>query len=249
MFHDGSGSRSSHTRPRPHITFPFRPPRRLTRRQLLFSVLLCVVILSGVIGGWSTGVFTSHAAGPLPSAPASMTFQQFLQQGSAGPGRSGPFVFPRTGPQMPFSSKEQLTDFSHLPPSAQPVTMQPIQQTLDAPFLAGSAGVQPLDLASSDHRLEVQVTPGSLDLSDPWTFCWRSEPARFLPAPGDRCAGAPSPGHSPAHAGDLHLSLPARRTDRFEFEPRSPVADLARSGVCCTAGSSTRHGFSHRLAQ
>ena len=101
MLYDGSGSRSP--RLRLPIRFPFHTPQRLTHRYLLLSTLLLLVILSGVIGGWSTGLFISHAAGPLTSAPASMTFQQFLQQGSAGPGQAGPFVFPSTGPKMPYA--------------------------------------------------------------------------------------------------------------------------------------------------
>jgi len=160
------GSRSSADLP--HIVPPPRRHRVLAHRSLVFSFLLTLLLLlSEVLGNWGflAKPVEAASAGVRPSAPASMTMQQFLKQGRPGSGQGGPFVFPRTGPRMPFSSKEQLTDYSHLPPSAEPVTMQPIHQTLDAPFLARSAGVKQLDLASSDHRLEVQVTPGSLDLS------------------------------------------------------------------------------------
>ncbi len=163
MFHHDPGSRSPHTRPRPHVAFPFRTPRRLTRRQLLLSALLLIVVLSGVIGGWSSGVFSSHAAGPLPSAPASMTFQQFLKKGTHQQvKRSGP---PAPYPQPPRRTSKQLATTSSFPSSAEPATMQPINQPLSASFLAGSPGEQPLDLKGSDGRLEVQLQPGSLDLS------------------------------------------------------------------------------------
>jgi hypothetical protein len=63
------------------IRFPFQTSRRLTKRHMLLSALLLIVVLSGVIAGWSTGVFTSHAADPLTSAPATMTFDHFLKEG------------------------------------------------------------------------------------------------------------------------------------------------------------------------
>ncbi len=43
--------------------------------------------------------------------------------------------------------------------------MQPLSLTLATTFLAGSAGTAPLDVTSSDKRLEVQIQPASLDLS------------------------------------------------------------------------------------
>ncbi len=54
---------------------------------------------------------------------------------------------------------------SQLPPSAEPPTMRPLQATLSAAFLHNSPGAHPLDLLSSDQRLEVQLAPGSLDFS------------------------------------------------------------------------------------
>ena len=160
MFHHDPGSRSPHTRP--PVSFPFHTPRRLTRRQVLLSALLLVVVLSGVIGGWSSGVFSSHAAGPLKSAPAGMTFQQFLKERTHQQvKRSGP---PSPYPQPPHQAGKLVTS-STFPPSAEPASMQPINQPLTASFLAGSPGEQPLDLKGSDGRLEVQVQPGSLDLS------------------------------------------------------------------------------------
>jgi hypothetical protein len=63
---------------------------------------------------------------------------------------------------------EHLTDYNNLPPSAEPPTMQPLRQVLDSTFLVGHPpgySSQPLDLLSSDKRLEVQIQPGSFDLS------------------------------------------------------------------------------------
>src|SRR5579872_4719281 len=52
-----------------------------------------------------------------------------------------------------------------LPPSAEPPTMQPIKQPLSMAFLSGAPGTPPLDLVSSDRRLEVQIPAGAFDLS------------------------------------------------------------------------------------
>ena len=60
------------------------------------------------------GVFTSHAADPLTSAPANM---------------------------------------------------QPITSALTSSVLVGGTSTTPLDLKGSDGRLEVQIQPGSLDLT------------------------------------------------------------------------------------
>jgi hypothetical protein len=43
--------------------------------------------------------------------------------------------------------------------------MQPITSALTSAFLAGSDGTAALDLTGSDGRLEVQIQPGSLDLT------------------------------------------------------------------------------------
>lgn len=79
MMYADPGSRPP--RPRPHLRFPFQKSRRLTKRHQLLSSLLFIVVLSGVIAGWSTGVFITHAAAPLSSAPSNMTIDQFLKEG------------------------------------------------------------------------------------------------------------------------------------------------------------------------
>ncbi len=128
MFHNDPGPRS----PRPPISFPFRTPRRLTRRQLLLSALLLIVVLSGVIGGWSSGVFSSHAADPLPSAPAGMTFDQFVQEGRQDSTYRGPLILPSPSQVSPPPGKgtQHFTDYAHLPPSAEPATMQSLTAPL-----------------------------------------------------------------------------------------------------------------------
>jgi len=163
MLLDDPGSRFPHDRR--HLHFPFRSPRRLTRRQVLLCALLLLVVLSGVIGGWSTGLFSSHAAGPLPGAPASMTFAQYLKQGRNDGVYRGPIKFPHGVPAVQVPKGATAPSSAQFPPSAEPATMKPISQALDASFLAGSTGASPLDLAGSDGRLEVHLQPGSLDLS------------------------------------------------------------------------------------
>ena len=118
MFDNGSSSPSP--RPRPHSSFPFHPPRRLTRRHLLLSALLLIVVLSGVIAGWSTGVFRSQAAGPLTSDPASMTFDQFLKEGRQDSTYRGPITYPTNVSPPPGKGSQQYADYSKLLPSAEP---------------------------------------------------------------------------------------------------------------------------------
>lgn len=161
MSHFDAGPGSSDTRT---ITPPPRPRRKLTRKQLVFAGALCMLLLSGIVGGWTASVFLSRAAsndGP------GLTFQQFLTQGRPAAPAKATFVPPQHVPAVPTSSGA-ATDYAHLPPGAEPATMKPISQVLASAFVAGgaaSAGVQAYDLVSSDQRLEVQVQPGSLDLT------------------------------------------------------------------------------------
>jgi len=155
---------SSSALDRPFVT----PPRKrsgVAARELFFAVMLSLLLLSDVLGGWGFTLPRAYAAGRPPSPPANMTFQQFLKQGRHDRVYHGPFVHPQSAPAVPGSSHEHSTDYRHLPPSAELVTMKPISQPLDASLLAGSAGGKPLDLVGSDKRLEVQIQPGSLDVS------------------------------------------------------------------------------------
>ncbi len=70
-----------------------RPHFRWTRRRLLSVLLLSLLLLSAVIGGWSAVhvIFGTKAA----SASPTMTVQQFLQQGSPYQAFVGPHVLPK----------------------------------------------------------------------------------------------------------------------------------------------------------
>jgi len=133
------------------------------QRVFLFGVLL-FLLLSQLLGN---GVFASSpvfAASKPQAIPAHMTFQQFLNEMKQDQQKRPAFAGPRT-PANPYTKYEHFADYSKLPPGAEPPSMQPIRATLTSAFLAGGAGTQPLDLMGSDHRLEVQVAPGSFDLS------------------------------------------------------------------------------------
>jgi hypothetical protein len=152
---------------------PLEPPRKpftrrfaWTRQRLLFTGLLCLFLLSGVIGGWSAVhvLFHAQAAGPQ-AQPASLTLQQFLAQGRQDGVYRGPVKPPTNPPQVALGPGEHLADYSTLPASAEPPTMQPITAALSATMLAGGSGTTGLDLRGSDQRLEVLVPPGALDVS------------------------------------------------------------------------------------
>ncbi len=141
----------------------FSTPSAFLQRGLLFCVLL-LLLLSQLLGN---GVFASSpvfAASKPQATPAHMTFQQFLNEMKQDQQKRPAFAGPHT-PSNPYTKYEHFADYSKLPPGAESPTMQPIRATLTNAFLAGGAGTQPLDLMGSDHRLEVQVVPGSFDLS------------------------------------------------------------------------------------
>lgn len=150
---------------------PFLPQPRPTRLRRLhgrrhFVLLFCtlVVVLSGVIGGTSL-LIRSLAAGPdtLPGAPSNLTFDQFLQQGQRDKAYHGPLILPGTIPNGP--APKHSTDYANLPPTAEPPTMKPLTQDLSSSILAGSTSTTPVDLLSSDGRLELRMPPGSLDVT------------------------------------------------------------------------------------
>ena len=127
-------------------------------------LFLSLLLLSEVMGNGSFLVTLTYAASTSFSAgkPASLTFQQFLQMGGNNTFYHGPLVRQAS---FPNPHNPHVMNTANLPPSAEPVTMKPISQSLDTAFLIGSSGTQSLDLVGSDGRLEVQVAPGSLDLS------------------------------------------------------------------------------------
>jgi hypothetical protein len=142
-------------------------PRLRTRSQLLLIGLLSLLVFAGLLSGWGLLLRPTSAASPsvLPSASASNTFQQFLKESQQSESSHKPLSYSSTlsnilQPQNP-------TRYANLPPSAEPPTMQPITQALSAAFLQGgpTSSASPLDLVGSDGRLEVQVQPGSFDVS------------------------------------------------------------------------------------
>ena len=96
-----------------------------------------------------------------------MTFNQFVKEGRQDSTYRGPLLLPSPSQVSPPPGKgtRHVTDYAHLPPSAEPATMQPLTAPLSSAFLAGSPGAMPLDLKGSDGRLDVRLQPGSLDLS------------------------------------------------------------------------------------
>jgi hypothetical protein len=153
----------------PHQIFPILPPPRvrrfLSRHQVLLLIFTGLVILSGMLGGASLLILRSSAASPavLPSATSNVTFQQFLKQGQQDLASRTPLV--PAGATNKGPAPKQNTNYANLLPSAEPPTMKPMTQALSSSFLSGDASAVPLDLVGSDGRLELQVQPGALDVT------------------------------------------------------------------------------------
>ncbi len=148
---------------RHQLVSPFvhhRPNRRMN--SVLCSCLLILLLCSRGMGGWNFTSDTAFAATRPKVAPGKLTLQHYLQQGRHDPYYRGPLIRPN-----PVQLKGKQAPGSNIPvlPSAETPTMKPIQQALTTSFLAGSSGTQPLDLISSDHRLEVQIPPGAFDFT------------------------------------------------------------------------------------
>ncbi|HZU69775.1 MAG TPA: hypothetical protein VFA09_21060 [Ktedonobacteraceae bacterium] len=148
------------------------PSRRMAStspRRLLLSALLGLLLLSGVLGNWAASAPAADAAVKPPRAiPGHLTLQQFLHEQQNRSIYHGPFQFPKNPPSLKLAKGEHLADYQHLPPSAEPPTMKPLRQVLDRAFLVGNPPghtPQPLDLLSSDQRLELQIQPATFDLS------------------------------------------------------------------------------------
>jgi hypothetical protein len=140
---------------------PPQPPRRFTRRQVVVVLILGLLLLSGIIGGWSAAVLHSFAA----NAPVKTTLPQFLAQQHPYHPSQGPHVLPKGPEALPFWNKA-LAKYApasvHALPSAEPAGMKPVSQGL-----AASSGTA-LHLVGSDAngaRLEVLIPAGALDLS------------------------------------------------------------------------------------
>src|SRR5260370_496723 len=153
---------------RPHVRPPRRPYPRVSRRQLLTSLILSLWLLADMLGGWIFLIPQAYAAKGPSDPPAKVTFHTFLNDKRPTHVYHGPLVFPRTGPTVPHDTNAQGhgVDMAHLLHSNGLATMQPISHPLDASLLVGApAGGAPLDLKGSDGHLELIIQPGSLDFS------------------------------------------------------------------------------------
>ncbi len=178
------------------------------------------------------------AARKPPVASAHMTFQQFLKETAHV--KRAKMPVPAKLPVTPIHLMHS-TSYSKLPPSAEPPTMQPLQATLSAAFLHNSPGTPPLDLLSSDHRLEVPAAPGSLDFSQ--ASVSGSSPTKH-PSPSPTptrpavtpTASAPST-HPAVDTTPVHVTLTPPVTSALTHgatatpSPISTVAPSAPSGV------------------
>ncbi len=151
---------------RPHVRPPRRLYPRLSRRQLLLALFLSLWLLSDLLGGWIFLIPQAYAAKRPSDPPAKTTFHTFLKDKRHDHVYRGPFVFPKKAPAVPKGPHAHAVNMNTLLPSAEPPTMQPISQALSTGSLLGSPTTgAPLDLKSSDGRFEVQLAPGSVDLS------------------------------------------------------------------------------------
>src|SRR6266567_3817057 len=151
---------------RPHVRPPRRPYPRLSRRQLLTSLILSLWLLTNMLGGWIFLIPQAYAAKRPSDPPAKTTFHTFLKDKRPTHVYRGPLVFPTKAPAVPKGPHSHTVNMNTLLPSAEPPTMTPITQVLSTASLAGSpTSGAPLDLKSSDGRFEVQLAPGSVDLS------------------------------------------------------------------------------------
>lgn len=141
-----------------------RKQRPLTLRCLLLTFLPGMLLLSQLSGNASFLATPAYASSTNFSAgkPANLTFQQFLKMRRNDGFYHGPPVRPASYPKP---HNPSAINTAKMLPSAEPATMKPISQALDAAFLTASAGAKAIDVLGSDGRLEVQLARGSLDLS------------------------------------------------------------------------------------
>src|SRR5579859_2998365 len=145
------------------------PPRKrlsLTRRRLFvlisLSVFVTLLLLSQIVSNWSFLFKPTYASS---SPTGGLTYQQFASEGRPNNVYHGPAIIPANSPSRLKQSKGPFTDYSKLPPSAEPPTMQPISMPLDTAYQTAGASAKPLDLPGSDGRMEVVIQPGTFDLT------------------------------------------------------------------------------------
>lgn len=146
-------------------------PLHMHLRPIGMSLLICLVLFTGIVSGWPVALPLIQAAQLASPQQATMTLAQFLKQGPADQAFHGPFQLSNLTPPggVRKTAGDQMQPAT-LPHSAEPVTMQTLTASLDPSFLATSgvvsqASAAPLDLKGSDGRLEVLIPRGSLDLS------------------------------------------------------------------------------------
>ncbi|HVB23079.1 MAG TPA: hypothetical protein VNG51_14140 [Ktedonobacteraceae bacterium] len=113
-------------------------------------------------GNWPIPSALAASSSPAHPKPGALTFQHYLQQGCHNTTASGTFIPPAKLPPPPGTQHDKPGPTL---PSAEPPTMKPLTATLSSSFLSAAPGAQPLDLKGSDGRLEVQLAPGTFDLS------------------------------------------------------------------------------------
>ena len=112
----------------PFITMQTRKSRYLTWSILISVMLLCLLLLTDLIGNWAFLTHPSYAVS-FSNKSANMTFQQFLALGHQGR-TPGVFLRPQKNPPVPGASHAKLADYGHLPSSIEPATMKLINQPL-----------------------------------------------------------------------------------------------------------------------
>ncbi len=162
---------------RPHVRPPRRPSPRLSRRQLLTSLILSLWLLADLLGGWIFLIPQAYAAKRPSDPPARTTFHTFLKDKRHDHVSRGRFVFPSKAPAVPRGPHDHATTMSQLPPSGELPTMQPLNQVLPSSLLTtGPTSSTPLNLKGSDGRLELLIQPNSLDLSQAVTVSAQGTP-------------------------------------------------------------------------
>ncbi len=138
----------------------------LGRNSLVLTLVLSLLVLSQVLSNWRVLIQPTAYAADVQlahSTPGNFSFQQYLKsEPQHNPVKKGP---PSPYPQPPKSKSSAAATPTPPVPSAEPLTMKPISQPLSSAFLSGEPGVSTFDLKGSDGRLEVQLQPGSLDIS------------------------------------------------------------------------------------
>lgn len=187
-----------HSRITGTIPFSLESMRRWLFRALSTACLL-ILLFTQVVGSLPVMAAASFPGSKPPALKASLTYQQFVQlaQQSAHQRQQARWFKPAVSVPL---TKQELTSLAAqhpFPPSTQPPTMQPIRQTLSPAFLAGTAGTPPLDLTSSDHRLEVQLPAGTFDLfhaTVAGAATGTNQPGtQATPTPGTPPTASPSP--------------------------------------------------------